>query len=453
MGSRRVNALVAVAWLFSAVARPQSTGEDFRVYTEHPRLFLQARKLRLLKREKDRQSPRWQQFEMLMAGKAQMPEPGLSLALYSQVSGEGSFCEAALRWGQGSGADLRQLALVFDWCQPSLSAQASEAMAARLERSIVAASGRAGVAAMRDRVLAAIALAGHRQAASERELRFAVENWWRGQIVPAVESHIDALPRDDLLALGETLHAVRDNLNIDLREPIKEFFRDLPAFLLTSYYPGPYPAPENEFHIPALKGGGEPDLRRAALARAGELNLVAFDPNTRESQFLQGWLMRDQLLMRGPLGIPYEFLWANPYLPGLSYYHAPLFFHDQRLGRLFVRSGWDEDATWLGYFDGELQVFTKDGLNIVKQQPSSKPLRLGDVAVIAASGATSFRLEAADLWHVFMLGLRPGSNYEVKVGDAKPVQDTADSGGILHISLEPEAFLLIKLKELPLPRR
>jgi len=144
---------------------------------------------------------------------------------------------------------------------------------------------------------------------------------------------------------------------------------------------------------------------------------------------------------------------GNPYLPGLSYYHAPLFFHDQRLGRLFVRSGWDEDATWLGYFDGELQVFTKDGLNIVKQQPSSKPLRLGDVAVIAASGATSFRLEAADLWHVFMLGLRPGSNYEVKVGDAKPVQDTADSGGILHISLEPEAFLLIKLKELPLPRR
>jgi hypothetical protein len=448
MGSSRVKTLVVAALLLCGIARTQSSDEDYRVYTEHPRLFLQARKLRMLKREKERQSLRWQQLEMLMTGKAQMPEQGFALALYSQVSGASGPCDEAARWAQGTGADLRQLALVFDWCQPSLSTEASEAMASRLERSIAAAATRPGVAAMRDRVLAAIALAGHRQAVSERELQFAIEKWWRGEIVPAVESRRDALPRDDTLALCEILHAVRDNLNIDLREPIKEFFRDLPAFLLASYYPGPYPALENEFHIPARKGGGEPDLRRAALSRAGELSLVAYDSNTRESQFLQGWLMRDRLLMRGPLGIPYEFLWANPYLPGLSYYHSPLFFHDQRLGRLFVRSSWDEDATWLGYFDGELQVFTKDGLSIVKQQPSSKPLRLADVAVIAASGATSYRLEATDLWHVFLFGLRPGSSYEVRVGDAKPLRDTADPGGILHISLEPEASVQLRIKEL-----
>ena len=38
--------------------------------------------------------------------------------------------------------------------------------------------------------------------------------------------------------------------------------------------------------------------------------------------------MHDHFLMRGPFGSPYEFLWANPYQPGLSYYHVPLVLHD-----------------------------------------------------------------------------------------------------------------------------
>ena len=90
-----------------------------------------------------------------------------------------------------------------------------------------------------------------------------------------------------------------------------------------------------------MKGGGEPDLKRAALTRAAELSLVAYDSNTLEYQYLQGWLMHDRFLMRSPFGIPYEFLWANPYQPGLSYFHLPLAFHDSRLGRLFLRSSWD----------------------------------------------------------------------------------------------------------------
>ena len=38
--------------------------EDFQVYTEHPRLFLPSRRLKLLKRERERTSIRWQQFEI-----------------------------------------------------------------------------------------------------------------------------------------------------------------------------------------------------------------------------------------------------------------------------------------------------------------------------------------------------------------------------------------------------
>ena len=43
-----------------------------------------------------------------------------------------------------------------------------------------------------------------------------------------------------------------------------------------------------------------------------------------ETQLLQGFLMNDRFLMRGTLGIAYETMWANPYQPGLSYYHVPL---------------------------------------------------------------------------------------------------------------------------------
>ena len=70
--------------------------------------------------------------------------------------------------------------------------------------------------------------------------------------------------------------------------------------------------------------------------------MVAFDVNAAESQVLQGWLMHDHFMLRGTFGAPYEFLWANPYQPGLSYYHVPLIYHNPDFGKLFVRSSWEE---------------------------------------------------------------------------------------------------------------
>ena len=55
--------------------------------------------------------------------------------------------------------------------------------------------------------------------------------------------------------------------------------------------------------------------------------------------------MQDRFLMRGALGILYEFMWANPYQPGLSYFQMPLVYHDADSGHVFARSSWDEDAT------------------------------------------------------------------------------------------------------------
>ena len=86
--------------LFFAVAWGQAADEDYRPYTEQPRLFLRAQRLRLLKRERDRQSMRWEQFNTLMAGKAQMAE--LSDAVIALPGGYGTFEELfeAITWSQ-----------------------------------------------------------------------------------------------------------------------------------------------------------------------------------------------------------------------------------------------------------------------------------------------------------------------------------------------------------------
>jgi len=65
--------VLALAVLSLAVVAP-AQDESVRIDTPHPRIFLNARRLKLLRRERDRQSLRWNQFNLLMAGKAPMPE-------------------------------------------------------------------------------------------------------------------------------------------------------------------------------------------------------------------------------------------------------------------------------------------------------------------------------------------------------------------------------------------
>ncbi len=161
------------------------------------------------------------------------------------------------------------------------------------------------------------------------------------------------------------------------------YFTSLPVYHLLSYYPAVYPSATNDFRIPIIEDAGEPDLRLAALSRAAELSMVSYDTNAYESQLLQGWLMRDQFLMRGPFGVTYELLWANPYQPALSYYSAPLVHHDPLRGRLLLRSGWDSDASWFYHGHGVMQTF-EDGRKVmafgstslgVETRPAVRPRR------------------------------------------------------------------------------
>ena len=430
-----------------APAAAQSQEESLRVYNEHPRLFLTTHRLNLLKKEKQRRSQRWQQFELLMAGHAPMPEPGFADALYYRVAEDQKSGRSAVTWALGPGTDLRQLALIFDWCQDLLSPAQSKALQSKLAKGIQQTAQDRSVPAARSRALAAIALADHMQAASERELDHVIQAWWRGQVAPALVAGRKAVPSEDLYALYEMLHAIRDNLNIDLREPAPAYFKNLPIYDLVSYYPATYPAPEGEYRIPSSKGGGEPDLRRATMARAAELSMVPYDVNAPESQILQGWLMHDNFMLRTPLGAPYEFLWANPYHPGLSYYLAPLIFHDEDSGSLFVRSSWDESARWLGYFDGELQLFDNGSVTVNNPQLASEPMSLDTAVVLFGRSAQKFQTLIHEDEEVFVLGLKPRRTYEIEVDDEEMTEGTTDAGGILPLNLPHNVQIGVRLHE------
>ena len=276
------------AALAGAAGWAPAAEENYRVDTEHPRLFLTQRRLKLLQRERERRSLRWQQFEALMAGRARMPEPGFAAALYYRVAGDRDAGARAVEWALGPGRDLRQLALVFDWCQEVLSPAQSTALAERLERGIGQISSEAGVPAVRSRLLAAVALAGHRDEISARVLGEAINGWWERRIVPALKEGKDTLPLDDHYALFEIFHAVRDNLEIDLRESVPRYFADLGTYRLLAYYPASWPAAENDYRIPVSTRAGQPDLVRAALARAADLSIVAFDLNSPGAKCCRG---------------------------------------------------------------------------------------------------------------------------------------------------------------------
>ncbi|MBM3775536.1 MAG: hypothetical protein FJW37_10275 [Acidobacteria bacterium] len=459
MGISRAGGLVSIL-LGAALQLPAQTQEEsFRIYTEPPRLLLRPARLKLLTRERERRSLRWQQLETLILGKAPMPEPGFAYALFYRVSGNSEQGRQAVQWAiakarESQPAELRQIALVFDWCQDLLSEPQAKALAAKLERGLAPARPGAAppdLAVLRSRVLAAIALADRAPEVPARHLELFVRDWWRLKTAPALKAGRGRLTRDDMYPLVEILHAVRDNLQIEMRESAPGWFKELPLYLLASYYPATYPAAENEYRIPASHGTEDPDLRRATLSRAAELSLLAYEPNAVETQVLQGWLMHDRFLLRGTFGIPYEFLWANPYHPGLSYYHVPLILHDRLHGRLFVRSSWDDSATWLGYFDGELQLFRDGMVTVLSPQLTSGPIALDEAVVFFGGNSRKFRVLLKDDEAVFVLGLKPNQKYDLEIDDEEIREARTDAGGILPLRLPPKIDVGVRIKEAGAP--
>jgi hypothetical protein len=428
--------------------------EPIAVFAEHPRLLLTRQRLRLLRRERERRSGRWQQFELFLQGNAPMPERGMASALYYQVASEEKAGRQAVTWALGASADLRQQALVFDWCQELLTKAQSGDLAGRLERALARPPADASVATARTRALAAVALYDHSPQAPRRELERIVRQWWQKSIAPALQAGRPAVARDDAYPLWEMMHAVRDSTNIELRESAPLFFKEFPIEHLLSHYPASFPAAENEFRIGAtVKASPEPDQRAAALSRAAEMAMVAYDANAASSQVLQGWLMHDRFALRGPFGIVYEFLWANPYHPGLSYYHVPLTYHNPEFGKLFIRSSWDDSADWFGYFGGVAQLFSSGQVTVLNPKLQAKPLGLTEAMVIFGENAKKFRVKLEEEEEVFAVGLKPRQMYLVEVDREEAYEAATDPGGILPLDLPRKVDVGVRMRELDVPVR
>ncbi len=410
----------------------QPSPAEFAVEGPHPRLLVPARRLRLLGRERERQSMRWFQLQAVLEAGEELPEPGFAYAVSYVAGGEAAHARRAIAWALSSGGDLRQLALVYDWCHSQLSPEEAARLAAAIRDGLERArSEPADVARVRDRLFAAVALAELEPETAAAELRFAVDEWWAGRIIPALRRGEEAIGRHETYPLLEILHVVRDHLRIDLRESLKSWFAVLPIYHLLTYYPAPYPAAAGDFHIPVYDGSGEPDLRLAAFSRAAELSLVAFDPNALETQFVQGWCMQDRFMMRDPFGAPYEFFWANPYHPGLSYHNAPLMLHHRERGLLVARTSWDEDAVWF-YHDGRLmQSFAGGRIRHLTAADLETPLVLGQLTVRSLPPGGRFEVATGEETACYVVGLEPRARFEIEVDDEEIYELETDAGGIL----------------------
>lgn len=451
-------ARLAGLFLLGLLIPAEAQEMEFQVYTESPRILLNQRRLRLLRRERERDSIRWQQFNALMSGNARMDEPGFAKALYSVVTATPAPCREAMEWATktaslSDAAQLREMAIVYDWCASSAPESASGMLARRL--SVVLRSRPLEPAQVRSAVFTALALADLDGDAAQALLKHAADTWWTKRVLPQLSTNrMPFKSREELYAINEFLHVMRDNFRMDLREGAGKWFEELPAMLLLSYYPQPWPAPENEYRIPAYIGKEDPNLREAVFARAAEFALVAYDGNAQPHQFLQGWLLQDRFLLRSTLGITYEFLWANPYLPGLSFTYMPDLFHAH--GRLFTRAGWDEDAPWFGYWDGQAQSFQGGRRILINTASKPAPLNLGPIRVFFTGEATRFERgwtppaeegerpvdEAA-----FILGLEPETAYDVEIDLEDLVEMRSDEGGILAFRFPPGRKAQVRLKK------
>jgi hypothetical protein len=410
--------------------------DSFRAYTEAPRLLLRPQRLRLLKRERERQSLRFQQFDSYIANQQYVPENGFAYALAGRVYENPAHCTAAAAWLlKPANGDYRQRALVLDWCVDQIPAATAAALTKQLETGLPPA---ASIPKLRDRVFAALALTDAKADWSETVAKESIA-YWRRTIAPAINAG-QPVAKQDLYPLIELLHAVRDNFDIDLRQDAAQYFLDLPLVQMLGYYPAAYPGRDNEFRVSFFATDGDPDLELAMKERAAELSLVAYDNNAELAQPLQGWLLQDRYLMRGPEGIPYEYLWANPYQPGLTYHHLPNSFHDKNSGRLFLRGGWEEEARYMCYFDGKLQLFEDGVRKMMKLSSSSPPVEIGEATLLVGVKEMlkplQFQLhgEARESWYV--VGLKPKFNYDVEVDDEELSEASTDNGGILSLDFK-----------------
>ena len=442
--------MLARALLLALMAAPALLfGQaDYRVYIDHPRLFLDDARLRRLERDAQRETRRWMRLKELLEVGAPLEDKPATQALMWRLTGDEESGAQAIAWATGAAAggysgpgELRQGALVFDWTQDLLNEQQTAAivrgLAAGAERSTALAGS--DVAGTRDGVMAAIVLAGHWEG-SEPTLGTLLANQWEREIMPLLRAGEMTDSGAELVAVLEICHVIRLNLERDLWQEAPDVFRTLPMARILGYLPGAELSDEGRLRPRAI-GGGSP--RELALARIAEMLLVSYEIGVREFQFLQGWLRNDSYTLTGPLGAFYEFLWINPYVPGLSPTSGPIAAYDPVRGRVFARDSWDDGSRWIGWYDGRLEV--REGGQTRVYQPGKQPeaITLPDFAIVLGGmeGKTELTIEkGAQPFgpRIWVVGLAEGMQYPIKLGRGDFQMHAAGNGGVIELRNDPE---------------
>ena len=446
-------AQLACAVLASTV--PAFGQAEFRVYEEHPRLFLEPARLERLRKDVDRQSLRWMALRALVESGTEFPEQPLVDALLFQVEGSEDAAERAVEWslrvasrGIRSASELRLAALVYDWCrsrfdQDSLEV-AKRAIAAAVSEVLPQASVDVGL--VRAAVLASIAVAGDWEG-SETALENLLRVHWDLEVRPALETGGLTDDGASLIAVLESILAVRHNLEMDLLRPATKALAALVRTRLLSYFPLDVETDEGIARRPSRFGTDDALAKvQAPLYRIAEMLLVAYESNLREFQFLQGWIRDDNYQLRSPMAAPYEFLWVNPYLPGLTPQSAPMIAYDPVRGRLYGRLGWERPATWIGIADRRLQLLEGSNLSISERFGGLPAMYFPDAVVVPMEPPARVALtwqpaneEPPEATKIFLVGLRPFETYGLKVGGREARLVDAGPGGIIVLRNDPNS--------------
>jgi hypothetical protein len=154
--------------------------------------------------------------------------------------------------------------------------------------------------------------------------------------------------------------------------------------------------------------------------------MVTVDPNLQSSSFVQGWAMEDPKMATDGPGVAYEFLWANPYLPGLGYHNMNLWYYDEPSGLLIARDSWDTDSCWVSLYHGRVER-TQCSARVFDERTTFGNLVLlpfkGDCVTVTQQRTGS----------TILTGLVPGSTIEWTDQDSQHTAQ-ADRSGLLLVS-------------------
>ena len=281
------------------------TNSAFAQASEHsPQLLLTPQRLKRLKRDRDRQTPRWLNFEERVKNVPDSPERGFELALYYAITQDETKGREAVEWAKTHSCNERQVALIRDWVDDSLVPSKDPSQPCPGNKT-------GPLAALRDSLFI-----------------HATDTQANGKKLVETLLTTDLANASEVYAAAEYLAVTRWTQHTDLRENAPQFFNSLPIQFLLSLKPEQVEHPDWMTHITALA-------------------LISLDPNSDSSQFLQGWAIEDRQMIREGPGVAYELLWADPYLPGVGYQNLDPWWYDEANGRLLARSNWEPNACWI----------------------------------------------------------------------------------------------------------